>query len=205
MDADLTDAGSWTFASELSFYELEVTLGNVPVPLFNVGEVSSGRKMNPIGWLETNVVQFRDPNHIWHDSSGRTFHLWMRAHTGGTGLACVAKVVEDANGQMTTLLEQTPAGQPFLFVPCPGGQMRFHILYDEPTELFWLLGSIATDSMCRPEQMPDNRYNLPNNERHIQGLHYSRELHRLDPGRHRGEGEYGRGGQELCQHGGRRG
>ena len=171
VDADLTDAGSWTFASELSFYELEVTLGNVPVPLFNVGEVSSGRKMNPIGWLETNVVQFRDPNHIWHDSSGRTL---MRAHTGGTGLACVAKVVEDANGQMTTSLEQTPAGQPFIFVPCPGGQMRFHILYDEPTELFWLLGSIATDSMCRPEQMPDNRYNLPNNERHIQGLHYSR-------------------------------
>jgi hypothetical protein len=174
VDADLTDAGNWTFASELPFYELEATLGNVPVPFFSLGEVSPGRKMNPIGWLESNVVQFRGPNHIWYDSSGRTFHLWMRAHTGGTGLACVAKVVEDANGQMTTSLEQTPAGKPFLFVPCPGGQMRFHILYDEPTGLFWLLGSIATDSTCRSERMPDNRYNLPNNERHIQGLHYSR-------------------------------
>ena len=174
LSADLTEAASWTFASELPFYEVEATLGNVPVPFFNPGTVSEGRKMNPIGWLESNVVQFLDPDHVWHDPSGRRFHLWMRAHTGGTGLACVAKVVEDENGQMTTMLEQTPAGQPFLYVPCPGGQMRFHILYDEPTQLFWLLGSIATDSACKPEQMPENRYNLPNNERHVQGLHYSR-------------------------------
>jgi len=174
LSADLTEAASWTFASELPFYEVEATLGNVPVPFFNPGTVSEGRKMNPIGWLESNVVQFLDPDHVWHDPSGRRFHLWMRAHTGGTGLACVAKVVEDENGQMTTMLEQTPAGQPFLYVPCPGGQMRFHILYDEPTQLFWLLGSIATDSACKPEQMLENRYNLPNNERHVQGLHYSR-------------------------------
>ncbi|HAA75928.1 TPA: exo-alpha-sialidase, partial [Candidatus Latescibacteria bacterium] len=66
-----------------------------------------------------------------------------------------------------------PAGDSFLFVPCPGGQMRFHILYDEPTKLYWLLGSVATDSTCRPDRLPEKRYNLPNNERHIQGLHYS--------------------------------
>mgnify|MGYP002865533366 FL=1 len=171
--ADLTDPASWTFASELSFYEAEQLVGSIPIPFFNVGRVNERASMNPVGWLETNVVQIHDPSHIWHDPAGKTFHLWMRAHTGGTGFACLAKVVEDDGGQMTTLLEQTPAGDSFLFVPCPGGQMRFHILYDEPTKLYWLLGSVATDSTCRPDRLPEKRYNLPNNERHIQGLHYS--------------------------------
>jgi hypothetical protein len=173
VDTDLTRVENWTFASELSFYELEASYGSIPVPFFNPGETAPGRSMAPPGWLESNVVQFQDPNHIWHDPDGRTFHMWMRAHTGGTGLACVAKVVESADGQMTTMLEDTPAGDPFLYVPCPGGQMRYHILYDEPTKLYWLLGSVATDSTCRPDCMPPNRYNLPNNERHVQGLHYS--------------------------------
>ena len=52
--------------------------------------------------------------------------------------------------------------------------MRFHILYDGLSGLFWLLSTIATDSMTRPDRLPDNRYNLPNNERHILGLHFSR-------------------------------
>jgi hypothetical protein len=39
--------------------------------------------------------------------------------------------------------------------------------------LFWLLSSVATDSAIRPDRMPETRYNLPNNERHVLGLHYS--------------------------------
>jgi hypothetical protein len=41
------------------------------------------RVMSPPGWLETNIVQFGDPEHIWHDPQGKALHLWMRAHTGG--------------------------------------------------------------------------------------------------------------------------
>ena len=69
------------------------------------------RVMHPPGWLETNVVQFGDPDHIWHDPQQRTFHLWMRAHT---------------------------------------------------------------ESMIHPDRMGSDRYNLPNNERHILGLHFSK-------------------------------
>jgi hypothetical protein len=29
----------------------------------------------PIGWLEVNIVQLVDPNHVWHDPTGKTFHL----------------------------------------------------------------------------------------------------------------------------------
>jgi hypothetical protein len=130
--------------------------------------------MNPIGWLETNVVQFTDPDHVWYDPSGRTFHLWMRAHTGTTNLACIAKVVEAPDGRMTTSLQTAPSGEVMLYVPCPGGQMKFHILYDEPTKLFWLLSSQSTDSMTRPDRLPENRFNLPNNERHRLALHFSK-------------------------------
>jgi len=58
----------------------------------------------------------------------------------------------------------------------PGGQMRFHLLYDAPTKLYWLLGSQATDSMRRAEKLPAERFGLPNNERHRLVLHFSRNL-----------------------------
>ena len=181
-DSDLTRSSNWSFATELTFCDLDISETRLPVPFYEPGEVSPGRGMAPCGWLETNVIQFTDPDQVWHDPAGRTFHLWMRAHTGGTGLACVAKVVEDASGQMTTMLESTPAGDPFVYVPCPGGQMRFHITFDPEMSLFWLLSSVATDSARRPDQMPPDRYNLPNNERHILGLHYSRNCLDWVPG-----------------------
>ncbi|MDH7570776.1 MAG: exo-alpha-sialidase, partial [Armatimonadota bacterium] len=63
---------------------------------------------------------------------------------------------------------------PVLYVPCPGGHLKFHILWDEPSRLFWLVSSQATDSMTRPDRLPATRYNLPNNERHRLALHFSR-------------------------------
>jgi hypothetical protein len=83
-------------------------------------------------------VQFTDSGHIWQDPTGKTFHLWMRAHTGGTGYACIAKVVEQGDapgtGAMTTILEKAPSGKTMLYTPCPGGQMKFHVLHDEQTK-----------------------------------------------------------------------
>lgn len=191
LGADLTDPAAWTLASELSFRDAlagvpEDPLGGVPsldysgVPFFACPyprgtEVAPGRGCAPLGWLETNVVQFSDPRHLWHDPDGKTFHLWMRAHTGGTGLAAIAKVVEagPGTGAMTTLLEQAPSGVKMLYVPCPGGQMKFHIVQDGQTGLYWLLSTQATDSMTRPDLLPANRYNLPNNERRRLQLHFS--------------------------------
>jgi hypothetical protein len=187
LDADLTRRESWTFASELSFHETIPSIETDPaIDFFGVPYYPSAyprgalpaprRNSAPIGWLETNVVQFGDPDHVWFDPKGKTFHLWARAHTGGTGYAAVAKVVENEDGSMTTMLEKVPSGKTALFVPCPGGQMRFHVLYDAPTTLYWLLSSQATDSMTRAERLPEGRYNLPNNERHRLQLHFSRNM-----------------------------
>lgn len=150
--------------------------------------------MAPVGWLETNVVQFVDPDHVWFDPAGRTFHFWMRAHTGTTNLAAIAKAVEGEDGSITVSLEHAPSGEPMVFVPCPGGQMKFHVLYDEVTELFWLLSSQATDSMTRPDRLPKDRFNLPSNERHRLVLHFSKNC--IDwcfAGRVADSGAYGQG------------
>lgn len=179
--ADLTRKENWTFASELVFRDAVPTdqLNYFGVPFYATPpkeqvDVAPGRGCAPIGWLETNVVQFTDSHHYWYDPSGRTFHLWMRAHTGGTGYAAVAKVVENDDGSMTTMLETVPSGKIAAFVPCPGGHMKFHIMYDDVTRLFWLLSTQATDSMTRAERLPADRYNLPNNERQRLQLHFSR-------------------------------
>ncbi|MBE9915177.1 exo-alpha-sialidase [Paenibacillus donghaensis] len=180
-DADLTRAENWTFASELAFCDAVSAekLNYFGVPFFHADpqryiDIAPGRGCAPAGWLETNVVQFTDSDHYWHDPRGRTFHLWMRAHTGGSGYAAIAKVVEQDDGSMITMLENVPSGKQVVFVPCPGGQMKFHIIYDEVSRLYWLLSTQATDSMTRAERLPADRYNLPNNERSRLQLHYSR-------------------------------
>lgn len=188
---DLTQRGNWTFASELSFRDvLPDAEGDQRIDFFGVpfftspypsgGNPAPGRHCAPIGWLESNVVQFVDPDHLWCDPAGKTFHLWMRAHTGGTGYACIAKVTEQGDrpgtGDMTTLLETAPSGKKMLYTPCPGGQMKFHVLYDEQTALYWLLSTQSTDSMIRPERMPEDRYSLPNNERGRLQLHFSKNM-----------------------------
>jgi hypothetical protein len=179
-EADLTKKENWAFASELAFRDAVTSrLDNFGVPFFPTHRLKSyfpapGRPMAPIGWLETNVVQFTDPDHYWYDPRGKTFYLWMRAHTGGTGLANVAKVVENDNGEMSTTLATVPSGRKLLFAPCPGGQMKFHILFDDETKLFWLLSTQATDSMTRADRLPKTRFELPNNERQRLQLHFSR-------------------------------
>jgi len=183
VDADLTKPESWTFASELVFEDAidyrKLDYFGVPfLPAHGrlTVPVAWKRGVAPIGWLETNVVQFADPDHVWFDPKGKTFHLWMRAHTAGTNLAAVCKVVEGDDGSMATTLEHAPSGKIMAYVPCPGGQMRFHVLYDEKTKLYWLLSSQATDSMTVPLRLPADRFSLPNNERHRLQLHFSKNM-----------------------------
>ncbi len=187
-NSDLTNKENWTFASELSFGEVipgfkenDMSLGLMGIPFYeqsypNYTTVAPDRHFSAMGWLETNVVQIMDPDHYWYDPTGHSFHLFMRANTGRTSYAAMAKVVENSDGTMTTLLEKAPSGHEILYLPFPGGQMRFHVLYDTKTELYWLLGSQATDSMTRAERLPDDRYGIPDNERHRMVLHFSRNM-----------------------------
>lgn len=186
--SDLTQRSAWTFASELTFQDLipgyrenQLGIDFFGIPFYAQSfprgtPLTAKERFPPIGWLETNVVQITDPGHDWFDPQGRTFHLFARAHTGMTNYAAIAQVRENEDGSMTTSLVQAPSGKILLFLPFPGGHMRFHVLFDEATKLYWMLGSQSTDSMTRIENLPEDRYGRPDNERHRMVLHFSKNV-----------------------------
>ncbi len=183
VEDDLTDPDAWTFASELFFRDAvavdAIEYFGVPFYPFEPlrrKALAPRRNMSPPGWLEANVIRIVDPRHYWYDPDGRTVHLYMRAHTGMTNLAAVVKVVERPDGSMETMLERAPSGKDLVYLPLPGGQMKFHILYDDVSKLYWLLSTQSTDSMTRPEFLDrdDGRFGLADNERHRLQLHFSR-------------------------------
>jgi hypothetical protein len=185
---DLTRLDAWTMAQSPAFYEAVSDQGfnGFGIPFYparypELWMTPDGKRgAAPIGWLESNVVQLLDPNHVWHDPSGRTLHLWLRAHTGLTNYAMVARVTEKGpqpgEGDMQLSFESAPSGVPIYYLPMPGGHMKFHVLYDEKTKTYWLLSSQSTDSMRNIGKMPADRYGLPDNQRSRLQLHFSSNM-----------------------------
>lgn len=185
---DLTKPESWTYSSTLMFADIipgfrenEPDIDYFGIPFYKQtyptrSRISPGRSFSPMGWAEANVVQILDPDNYWYDPAGKTFHIFLRALTGMTNYGAMCKVVENDDGTMTTSLETAPSGKKVLFVPMPGGQMRFHVLYDEKTKLYWLLSSQTTDSMTRAEKLPPERHDLAFGERNRLVLHFSKNM-----------------------------
>jgi hypothetical protein len=179
--ADLHKTQSWAISDAKAFNEIvspdDLDLFGIPfykTPTRSPASLAAGRICAPMGWLERNVVRFTDPSHIWHDPNERTLHVLLRTNTGGTGFAALIKVVEQNDRSMISAFETVPSGKRALFIPLPGGHLKFFILYDAMGKLYWILSSQATDSMARIAEMPAIRYNPSNNERHRLQLHFSK-------------------------------
>lgn len=180
--ADLTQLASWQFSDELAlgdvFNKFDPTgetgrFFGVPFRApsgARDGPVFERRATMPVGWLDANVVQILDPNHYWHDPSGKTWHVFLRGHTGGAGHAALMKVVEQPDGMLVAAPETVPSGKRMVFVPLPGGEDRFDVCHDAQTGLYWMLSTQAADSMRRPERggSPAHRGALV--------LHFSRNM-----------------------------
>ena len=175
---DLSRPESWTFSNSLGFQEVikeEGAPNLIGVPFYKAGNQAPGRSMGQLGWGESNLIQIQDPGHQWHDPSGRTFHILSRAVAGRTNVACLAKAIESEDGKSITVsLQKTPSGESMLFVPLPGGQVSFHIAYDEESQLFWMISSQATDSMRKLNMLSEKRYGMPTQERNRLSLHFSK-------------------------------
>jgi len=182
LSGDLMKPECWTYSSPLTFIEATKekdfslfgisfypTKEREPVPL------PHGRQSSPMGWLETNIVQINDPRHRWYDPEQKTFHLIMRGNTAGTGYGAVLTVKENEQGEMKPSLIDSPAGSPMPFLPMPGGHLKFFIEHDPVSDLYWMCHNQATDSMATIDAIAkeNERYNLPNNERHRLELSFS--------------------------------
>ncbi len=187
LEDDLTVKDNWTFASEIVFRNafdnqelIDRGMSFFPIKPKATYFPAPGRDSAPPGWLETNIFQIYDPKHYWFDPEMKTLHLISRVHIGWTGYATLLTVTETGDkpgtGEMITGFQKLPSGGECRFIPLPGGQMKFHVLYDDKTELYWLLSTQATDSMTRAELLEKDRYNLPNNQRSRLVLHFSKNM-----------------------------
>lgn len=179
-ESDLTRPESWRFSPEWRF-DREVTLPqSFGMPFYPTGDqcpgVADPRYCGEPGNLETNVLRIYDPRHHFYDPEERTVVLLSRLHSGTTNLATMLRGRERSDGALEIDTFTTPGGAPFLFLPFPGGQMKFQIVYDEVSRLYWLIATQSTDSMTRPELLDEQRVNLPNNERRRLVLYFSRNL-----------------------------
>lgn len=152
------------------------------VPFYNVPdrnksiEASPGRTASRVGWHEAHILRIEDEDHLWHDPCGSTFHVLARADAHRSNYGALAVMREKPDGTISFELQTTPAGTNMVFLPLPGGNIKFHVLYDKLSRLYWLLGSQITDSMTRPDRLPAGRYGLPLDQRERLVLHFSKNL-----------------------------
>lgn len=179
---DLRKRESWVFSEEVRFRDVidEDALEWFGLPFYpsrlhpEVGKDGTYLQMQS-GWLESNLVRITDPDHYWYDPSGKTFHIVMRSHVGCSGYCCIMRAVVEED-RIRILPQENPSGRKVVFLPMPGGHNRFHVLWDEPSKLFWLVSVQSIDSMTRMEKLSANRYNIPCDERHRLQLHFSKNL-----------------------------
>ncbi len=186
LSCDLSKRESWTFSNEVRFRDVvdddELEMHGIPFfhSMKHRDDLPKGTDLTECpGWLESNIVRIKDPAHYWYDESGKTFHIFMRAHTAGTGYCCVMKAVitNENDKEVITVMPQTvPSGRKMVYLPMPGGQMKFHICWDEKTQLYWLLSTQATDSMRRKELLSKERFNIPCDERQRLQLSFSKNM-----------------------------
>ena len=92
------------------------------------------------GLLETNVVRVHDPERPFYDSTGRSVVLLSRAATGFPDIGVMLRGYEREDGSLAIGRWPRNEGEVY-FVHIPGGDLKFHLCYDEKTKLHWLLHS----------------------------------------------------------------
>ncbi|NQT83526.1 exo-alpha-sialidase [bacterium] len=115
--------------------------------------------LNPEAWIESNLAEMPIPDALVSGSftdglgavhmrtvEGNIVDVYGRMlliaracinHYGTQNMAAVFDL-KNENGKLTLTFTQ--------LYPLPGGQNRFHILWDEPSQLFWMASTYATNS-----------------------------------------------------------
>lgn len=112
--------------------------------------------LNPAAWIASNVLVMPIPNEVvWNSfTSGATMRCLEGnvVHVGGK-LLVIARAVINRYGtaNMAAVFElKHDAGKLELsfaqLYPVPGGQCKFHILYDEKSKMFWMASNYPTNS-----------------------------------------------------------
>ncbi len=131
VDADLTLPSSWKFSELYDPDPVMEAARPAGLPLDEEGRP---------GLLETNVVRVVDPARPFYDSLGRSVVLLSRANAGMPDIGVMLRGRELEDGSLVIDRWPRKSGE-VLFAHIPGGHLKFHLVYDSASGLFWLLHS----------------------------------------------------------------
>lgn len=154
LSSDLLDPKSWRLSNPLDY---PGTPPGLRRPSYMPGAIPYTFDDH---WLEPNVVDIR----------GRLSVLVrVRIATYATTNIAAVCDLEDGGGDLRLSFGE--------FVALPGAQNKFHIVYDEPSDLFWMVSNTATDSLNvlgHGAKLWEQKFKSGlGNERRIVLLHYS--------------------------------
>jgi hypothetical protein len=131
VDDDLTEASSWKFSDLYNPDEDMEASRPSGIPLTDPGKA---------GILETNVIRVYDEKNPFYDPSGKSVVLMMRASVGLPDIGVMMKGVEKPDGSLA-VEKLTKNGREMYFAHIPGADLKFYVVYDPESRLYWLLHS----------------------------------------------------------------
>jgi len=131
VDDDLTEASSWKFSDLYNPDEDMEASRPSGIPLTDPGKA---------GILETNVIRVYDEKNPFYDPSGKSVVLMMRASVGLPDIGVMMRGVEKPDGSLA-VEKLTKNGREMYFAHIPGADLKFYVVYDPESRLYWLLHS----------------------------------------------------------------
>ncbi len=131
VDDDLTKASSWKFSDLYNPDEDMEASRPSGIPLTDPGKA---------GILETNVIRVYDEKNPFYDPSGKSVVLMMRASVGLPDIGVMMRGVEKPDGSLA-VEKLTKNGREMYFAHIPGADLKFYVVYDPESRLYWLLHS----------------------------------------------------------------
>lgn len=118
------------------------TQGPVSAPLAKLSPSVPGAGVGlPLGgatlsWRDPVLVKIVDPRHPWHGEG--TLHVLGAASSGRQHWAALMRL---STADLVLTAQSTPDGDPWTWIPLPGGHEKFELFLDEPSRMHWLVGS----------------------------------------------------------------
>jgi hypothetical protein len=118
------------------------TQGPVSPPLAKLAPSVPGAGVGiPIGgaslsWREPVLAKISDSRHPWHGAG--VLHVLGATSSGRQHWAALMRL---STADLVLSTQLTPDGDPWTWLPLPGGHEKFEMFYDEPSRMHWLVGS----------------------------------------------------------------
>jgi len=146
-NADLTKLESWRFSEP---YNADPDLAECQAH----GQIIR----NNAGILETNVLRIHDPAHPFYDKEDRTVVLCMRMNSGFCNMGAILLGHDNPDRKLTiekAILKNTffNSELKLFMIPFPGGDLKFHIQYDEKSKLYWMVASQIDGVHCERRRL----------------------------------------------------